>query len=111
MVGEGAACGPLANIGIDGGPAGRRRAQRLGFAGVRLGLFEAYLELVDESGRPLGAMAVERAAHLRVLELDQRVAGLQIGDDRVCASELGIDLSGVRAGLVSLLAERPNVRR
>src|SRR3546814_7785297 len=33
--------------------------------------------------RSLGAMAVKRATHLRVLQLDQRVAILQVGDDRV----------------------------
>src|SRR3546814_5134621 len=94
-------------MGLDGGVPGGDLAQRLILAGGLLGVGKGEFELVDEPGRALGAMAVKRATHLRVLQLDQRVASLQVGDDRVRPGQLGIDRCGMREGLVSLPAERP----
>ena len=67
-----------------------------------LQLLENELLLVDELDGSFGALTVERALHQRVLELEEGVAGFEIGGDGLCPCGLG-------AHLHQLGAERLNI--
>lgn len=78
------------------------------FGGSRPGIRKSEFELVDQPPAAFGSLTVKRAAHLRVLQLEQRVARLEIGSDRLGVSGLGPGLGGVRASLGKGVAQAMN---
>ena len=81
------------HVGADRGAL----AQGLVLAGARFQLLEPELQLVDQQMAPLGALAIQCAAHLLVLELEQRDPCRQIGVHRPGPSRFGLRVQECRA--------------
>ena len=67
-------------------------AQSLILAGARLQLLQAQLELVDQQLAAFGTLAIQRAAHLLVLQLEQGHPRRQISVDRLRAGSFGLGI-------------------